>query len=213
MKKIILLVMCILVARTMQAQTFAEWFQQNKTQKKYLAEQIVALQAYAVVLKKGYDVAHKGLGVIGDIKNGDLNLHSLYFSSLKAVNPEISKYPRVGDILTIQQNIQSLASSSKSKAAQNEFFTASERDYINSVYSRLNDDCLATLSDLDVVTTPGKLEMKDDERLKRIDKLYAESQSQYGFAKNFSANLSVMQLQKSKTQTDLQTIHIWYGIQ
>jgi hypothetical protein len=201
------------MARTMQAQTFAEWFQQNKTQKKYLAEQIVALQAYAVVLKKGYDVAHKGLGVIGDIKNGDFNLHSLYFSSLKAVNPEIAKYPRVGDILTIQQNIQSLTSQSKSKAAQNEFFTSSELDYINSVYGRLSDDCLQTLNELDAVTTPGKLEMKDDERLRCIDKLYADSQSQYGFAKNFSANLSVMQLQKNRSQTELQTIHTWYGIQ
>ncbi len=205
--------MCILIARTMQAQTFAEWFQQNKTQKKYLAEQIVALQAYAVVLKRGYDVAHKGLGVIGDIKNGDFNLHSLYFSSLKAVIPEIAKYPRVAGILTIQQNIQSLTSQSKSQASQNEYFTASERDYINSVYGLLNDDCLKTLNELDAVTTPGKLEMKDDERLKRIDKLYSDSQSQYCFAKNFSANLTVMQLQKGKEQSDLQTIHTWYGIQ
>ena len=51
------------------AQTLAEWTQQNKTQIKYLVEQIAALQAYALVAEKGYSIAKTGLNAIGNIKN------------------------------------------------------------------------------------------------------------------------------------------------
>jgi hypothetical protein len=207
------MIMALLFARTMQAQTFAEWFQQSKTQKKYLAEQIVALQAYAEVLKKGYNVAQKGLTAIGDIKNGDFNLHSVYFNSLKSVNPEVAKYPRVADILSLQQSIQSVISTSKSKVSQSNVFSAQDKDYINLVYSRLNTDCLATLNDLEAVTTPGKLEMRDDERISRIDKLYKQSQGQYSFSKSFSNNLLIIVDQKGKEEKATQAMHAWYGIQ
>ncbi|SEN57587.1 hypothetical protein SAMN05192574_103571 [Mucilaginibacter gossypiicola] len=213
MKKVILFVWIVFAAHNVEAQTFAEWFQQNKTQKKYLAEQIVALQAYGMVLKKGYDIAQKGLGVIGDIKNGDFNLHSLYFSSLKAVNPEIAKYPRAADIISIQGDIQSIIDKSKSQANRSKAFSTAELHYIASVYDRLQTDCQSTLGDLDAVTTPGKFEMKDDERIRRINQLYADSQSQYRFAKDFSGSLSVLALHKANEQKDLGTIQTLYGKQ
>jgi len=213
MKKTILFIAIFLLSHTIQAQTFAEWFQQNKTQKKYLAEQIVALQAYATVLKKGYDVANKGLTAIGNIKNGDFGLHAAYFNSLKAVNPAISKYPRVSDIYTLQQNIQDVVSNSKAKALHGNLFSAGERDYINGVYTRLSSDCLSTLNELEAVTTPGKLEMKDDERIRRIDRLYADSQNQYGFAKQFSNDLLLMQDGKQKGQNDIQSMLSLYNLQ
>jgi hypothetical protein len=212
MKKIILIITALFFVHTIQAQTFSEWFRQGKTQKKYLIEQIAALQAYTAVLKKGYDISQKGLTAIGDIKNGDFGLHSNYFNSLKAVNPEVAKYPRVADILTMQQDIQLLSGHSKSKALQSNLFTSGEKDYITGVYGRLNTDCLQTLNELEAVTTPGKLEMKDDERIKRIDRLFAQSQSQYDFAKNFSNDLLMMQIQKSYQNTDLRTARNLYGI-
>jgi len=47
MKKIFLFLLLVVSAGSnLQAQTFAEWFQQKKTQKKYLLQQIAALQVY-----------------------------------------------------------------------------------------------------------------------------------------------------------------------
>jgi hypothetical protein len=195
------------------AQTFSEWFRQKATQRKYLIEQIAALKAYAIVLKKGYDVSKKGLATIGGIKNGDFNLHSTYFNSLKAVNPEISKYPHGKDIITIQRDISSLSAKSKSAASNSGHFNSDELSYISSVYDRLSKDCLQTLGGLEAVTTPGKLEMKDDERIGRIDKLYAESLDQLHFAKSFSGNVQIMIVQKNKEAKDLETLRRMYGIQ
>jgi hypothetical protein len=195
------------------AQTFSEWFRQKATQRKYLIEQIAALKAYSIVLKKGYDVSRKGLTTIGDIKNGDFNLHNAYFNSLKAVNPEISKYPHGKDIITIQQDISSLSANSKTTATNSGLFNSDELSYIRSVYDRLSKDCLQTLDGLEAVSTPGKLEMKDDERIGRIDKLYAQSLDQLAFAKSFSANVQMMIVQKNKEETDLESLRRMYGIQ
>lgn len=212
MKKLLLLLTCCLSLTGVRAQTFAEWFQQTKTQKKYLLAQIAALQAYIGFAKTGYNIAQKGLGTIGDIKNGDFNIHSLYLGSLKAVSPAISQYPRVADILALQQQTVETVTKSRNRAASSGTYTGGELAYIRSVYERLDQDCSRTLADLDAVTTPGKLEMKDDERLKRIDRLFADSQNQYRFAQSFSSGLSVMSVQKASDQREISNLKIINGI-
>ncbi|UOE51351.1 hypothetical protein MTO98_09700 [Mucilaginibacter sp. SMC90] len=212
MKKITLLMLLTCIGPLCKAQTFAEWFEQKKTQKKYLLEQIAALEAYMTELKKGYDAAKKGLTAIGDIKNGDLGQHTAYFNSLSVVSPEVAKYPRVADIISIQHSIQSAVSQLKNNAGKSGAFAPSELAYIGSVFDRLSADCLSTLQELQDVTTPGKLQMKDDERIRRIDKLYGETQSQYDFARDYGNSIEVMAAQKKKDQSNTNTIITWYGI-
>lgn len=211
--KLTLCVLFVAIGATVKAQTFSEWFRQKATQRKYLIEQIAALKAYGMVLKNGYNVSRDGLKAIGDIKDGDFNLHKDYFNSLKAVNPEISKYPRAKDIATIQQNIVALTAKNRQQVRSSGQFSSAELSYINGVYDRLQKDCLQTLSDLETVTTSGNIEMKDDERIERIDKLYKDSQSQYGFAKSFGNSLSVMSIHKKKEATEQQATSRMYGIQ
>lgn len=45
-------------------------------------EQIGALKIYIGYAKKGYSIVRQGLSTIGDLKQGDLNIHTGYFSSL-----------------------------------------------------------------------------------------------------------------------------------
>lgn len=214
MKKILfLLLLCIGTAAGSQAQTFAEWFSQKKTQKKYLLQQIAALQAYIGYARQGYDIAQEGLGAISDFKNGEFNLHSLYFGSLKAINPAVKQYPRVGDIIDLQNAIAQATDQSRAAVAKGQVFSPSELSFINAVYGNLQKDCGQTITDLENVTTPGKLEMKDDERLKRIDKLFADSQGQYRFIKSYAASLNIMAIQKRSELRSLEQIQSNYAIQ
>ena len=57
MKKILILFLLTIIVTTTQAQTFAEWFRQKKTQKQYLIQQIAALQVYIGYAQKGYSIA------------------------------------------------------------------------------------------------------------------------------------------------------------
>ena len=61
MKKQFLIILFAVVSTSVKAQTFAEWFQQGATQKKYLLQQIAALQVYIGYVQKGYSIAKKGL--------------------------------------------------------------------------------------------------------------------------------------------------------
>ena len=68
--------MLFLAAGTVEAQTFSEWFRQKKTQKKYLLQQIAALQVYIGYAQKGYRIAKEGLTTIGGFTKGEFDLHS-----------------------------------------------------------------------------------------------------------------------------------------
>jgi hypothetical protein len=89
MIRLFIIMLCSMSCYTSIAQTpnWNEWFRQKKTQLKYLAEQIAALKVYLEYLKKGYDVAQKGLSTIELIKSGSFSLHKDYFNSLKQVSP------------------------------------------------------------------------------------------------------------------------------
>ena len=105
MKKLLIISIMVLCAENLSAQTWAEWFRQKATQKKYLLQQIAALHVYLGYLSKGYSIAKDGLNTIKSIKNGDLLQHTNYFTSLVTVNPQIKRYKKVADIIAIQISI------------------------------------------------------------------------------------------------------------
>jgi uncharacterized membrane protein YobD (UPF0266 family) len=80
MKRLFTLVLFALLSSGVKAQTFAEWFRQGATQKKYLLQQIAALQVYIGYMQQGYSIAKQGLNTISDVNNGEYNLHKDYLA-------------------------------------------------------------------------------------------------------------------------------------
>jgi hypothetical protein len=212
MKKIIIIILLGLFATGAKSQTFAEWFQQKKTQKKYLLQQIAALQIYIGYLQKGYSIAKNGLTEISDFKNGEFNLHSDYFSSLKNVNPKIKNYARVADIISFQIKIVQTYHQTYRQVKKSRALNTDEINYIYRVFGRLLDDCNANIDELITLTTSGKLEMKDDERFERIDALYKDMQNKYTFTKTFSNEVIELAAERLKEKNDVQTSRLINGI-
>lgn len=206
MKKLLTLILfAILFSSGTKAQTFDEWFRQKATQKKYLLQQIAGLQVYISFVQKGYSIAKQGLNTISDIKHGEFNLHKDYFNSLKEVNPEIKNYRKVADIILLQVNIIKVYKEAVKQINQSKSFSTDEITYINRVFERLLDDCTKTIDELIKVTTSGQFEMKDDERLKRIDGLYKDMQSNYGFVQSFSSEAKLLDASRIREQNDIQS--------
>lgn len=212
MKKILILFLLTTIVTTAQSQTFAEWFKQKKTQKKYLVQQIAALQVYIGYAQKGYTIAKEGLNTIGDFKRGEFNLHTGYFNSLKSVNPKIKQYAKVADIMAMQVTIIQGYGRTRRHVRESGAFNGEELDYIMRVLGRLLDDCENTLDELITVTTDGNLEMKDDERLERIDILYQDMTDKYTFSQSFSNETMVLASSRIKENNDVQTSRALYGI-
>jgi len=213
MKKMLLfLLILVSIAGSLKAQTFAEWFQQKKTQKKYLLQQIAALQIYIGYAQKGYQIAKEGLTTIGGFTRGEFNLHADYFNSLKVVNPEIKHYAKVAEIIGLQVKIVQNYNSTYRKLQSTDAFSNDELNYIRSAFSDLLDDCEKTLDELIAVTTDGKLEMKDDERIARIDKLYVDMQDKLTFCNSFSNDAKFLAVSRIKEQTEVKKSRALQGI-
>lgn len=178
------------------SQTTAEWTSQKKTQIKYLLQQIAANKVYIEYLGKGYNVARKGLNTIQDIKNGDFNLHRDFIHSLGKVNPKVKSYVKVADIISYQLRIVKAITSTINGLKESNQFTNDELDYTKTVFDRLLEESIKDLNDLYLIITSGELNMKDDERIIRIDQLFLEMQDKYSFCKSFSDECSILAMQR-----------------
>lgn len=201
MKKLMLILMLFLVSKNVQAQIASEILQQKQTQIEYLVNQIAALKVYIGYLEKGYKIADEGLSWISYFKDGEFKLHKDYFASLKKIKPTISGYARVNDIKDLQMLTHETYERAMAKVRYGGLFSAPEIDYMQKVYERLLDDCSNKLGALSAVTTADKLEMKDDERIKRIDQIFSGMQSNYTFSQDFSNRAFIMAASR-KTEID-----------
>ena len=135
------------------AQTTDEWLNQKATQKKYLLQQIAALQVYIGYAKKGYNIVSGGVNTIRNIKNGDFNLHRDFFNRLKNVNPAIRWYAKVADIIAYQVKIIKQTKITIQQIRETKQFTEAELDYCKMVFDNLLDECMKTAEELILVTT------------------------------------------------------------
>ncbi len=197
----------------MQAQTFAEWFSQKKTQKKYLIQQISELQVYLGYLKKGYDISKQGLGTIRQIKNGEFDLHSVFYQSLKTVNPRVKQYPQVESILDNCQYISTAVNSLKKLSQQSpNYLSANDKDLLQTGCNNLLSDVDKTIGDLLDVLADNRLEMTDDARLRRINEIFTHSQDQMAFTGQFSGDNRLYMLQKQREAFDQAFIKKLYDL-
>lgn len=212
MRKLILIMLFLQLGTAVRAQIFKEWFRQKKTQKEYLLAQIAALKVHIEFLQKGYEIANDGLTLIGDIKNGDFKLHKDYFASLKKISPAVSGYVRVKDIVALQVRTYESYVKYYNAARESGLFSREEVDYILRVYVRLLEDCSGLMDQLIVLTTAGKLEMKDDERIKSIDGIFKNMQSNYTFSQGFGKEAMILAASRKTGVNNTATIRELHGI-
>jgi len=201
--KAIVYVLMLFVFHQAASQTWSEWFKQKKTQKKYLLAQIAALKVYSGYVKKGYDISKKGLKSIGDIKDTDLSMHSDKFDALVMVNPKVKAYPKVNGFIMIQRSIIEQVGKAKTDVRGNQQLNMQEQTYIISVFDKLLTESSKDMEAFQDVVTDKKLTMTDDERIKMVDKLYAEIQDKQVLLKSFCTGIKVLSLQRLNEKKDV----------
>jgi len=188
------------------SQTFAEFFNQKKTQEKYLLKQLAYLKMYAGYLKKGYDVVSGGLGTIKGFTSGELSLHGAFFSGLSTVGPIVKKDYRVAEIVSLQLSI---AKNYREISGQ-ENLGEGNRRYINAVKQEVMKECAADLDDLLDIVLSGKLEMSDGERLSRLSKVYSSMRDKSDFTSYFCAQVLDLLKNRDAVEIDITSIRRFY---
>lgn len=189
----------LLLGVTAQAQTFSEWFRQKSTQKKYLLQQIAALQVYSGYLQKGYSIAKGGLGSIGGYIGNEYGLHSGYYTHLEIVSVTIKNNPQVKEILRWQHDILKQVNQLKNQDG----LTTKEAKYVSRVSHALLSDCDAQLNDLQTVLADQKTKRSDEERIRQIARLHQAMQDNYRFAASFRSQLQIYVRSKQQEVQDV----------
>src|ERR1700754_935864 len=158
----------LFLATTARAQTFAEWFQQNKTQKKYYRAQIAALQVYTGAVEKGYAILETGLAAIRNLQSGEFDLHKVFYDRLSGINPAIGKMGEETEIVSLETAVAQRCADALRRYRQNHRIDAGEFDYISQVYGVILDAGQQVVDLLQDLLTAGRLKLSDDERMERI---------------------------------------------
>jgi len=206
--KLLLITCLILVSYSAGAQTWNEWFKQKKTQKKYLLKQIAALKVYAGYLEKGYEIAGNGLNIIKNFTNREYNLHSSFIHSLELVNPNIIDKKRITEITDWQNRIFF----SFNQLLKSSDFSDHERRYFKNIRSEILKECQMDLDELKLVISPSKLEMKDDERLARFDKIWKRMRDKYQFTNFFISQAKLLIHQRNQDEKSLSNLTYQYKL-
>lgn len=192
------------------AQTWSEWFKQRSTQRKYLLLQIAKLKVYLDYVKKGNEIVHRGLDLIGDIKHGDLTLHTIFFDHLKQVSSTVRNSSKIADIIRMQAIMVAAYKSNYKVLKQTGQLSPAEIDYLYHVFTNLLDQLSRDIEVLTDVVTDEKLEMSDDERLLRIDAVYNSVTGKYNALFSFINQVHTLSEQRKKELNDLETLKKMY---
>jgi hypothetical protein len=165
----------LLVALTVSAQS---------KQDRVMLQQIAALKTYGSYIKKGYRIAKDGLAFIGNLKDGELNLHTIFFDGLEQVNPYVRQYPKVASLMELNNRIV-LLQERLSGQLTNDLFYGNEKDYIRRVIARVLSGCADDIEALEAVLSENCLVADDAERIARIDALHENMEDRYTFARAF----------------------------
>jgi hypothetical protein len=163
-----------------------------------IAQQVALFQEYITQAEKGYKIVEDGLHTVRDIKNGEFNLHSTFFGSLKSINPEVSQLAEVGEIIALQAAMVEQVAKAMDEARSTQWLLPAERDYVGKFYQAVLDACNEEVNALSELVTAEKLTMTDGERIRRIGKLDGEVQEEYGAIRVFRDRVGLLELQRER---------------
>ena len=184
------------------AQGLSNIFNQKAADLKSVGKQIALLQLYIGWIEKGYSIARSGLSLIGEIKQGEFNLHSVFFGSLNSVNPSIRKYAKVASIVTTVQSI----SKGLSEIGQIQNLNSDEKRYLVKVRENLFKECDGLLDQLMNVLTNDHFQMNDAERLENIDGIYVEINRKWVLSKEFIEEALMVSVFRATEQNNIGTL-------
>lgn len=207
-KMILLLLVTTSTAMGAAAQTWNEFFKQKKTQRKYLIEQIAALNTYAAFLKKGYEIAGSGMDLVGKFTGEESLLHKGFFTSLKAVNPVVRSNVNAAEMLANQAAIMR----NMFAAGRAKYLNRSESDHISKVRNHLLRECEQDMEEFLMLITASEMELSDDERMVRLEKVQRSMLDKFRFSRSFTSDFRLLSIQRQREQNDLEKTAKLYDV-
>lgn len=164
-------------------------------------------------MKDGYEILAQGYETIKNISEGNFTLHQGFLDGLLEVSPTVRKYHRITDITRMQIELVQQYKTALRRFRTSELFHADEMQYIEGVYQRLFRSSLHNLEDLVMVITAGTMRMSDDERLKAIDRIFADLNDKLVFLRSFNDDNGLLLLRRMNEQKNVKVLERMLDVQ
>lgn len=208
-----LLALICFSAVSAQAQFLGGFFSQQSQKEKLMAEQVTGYQLYLNAITGGYHIAQTGLNTAHDLKNGTYNLHTAYFSSLEQVSPVVQNNPKGKAIADLYTQLNRQFDQELQWQKQQQQLSTMELANLQKVAANMKKLSDADMAETTDVLTPGKLQLTDEQRLARLDKLYAAMKDKAAFTASFTGQCRQLALARQRSKADREQLRKLYGIQ
>jgi hypothetical protein len=173
-------------------------------------EKLTQLKGILSDMKTGYTIIDGGYNQVKSIADGNFNLHSTFLNGLLMVSPAVAKYGKVADIVLKQGYIVTEYEAYYKQFSASGHFSADEIAYLANVYTTLLQQSLQNLSQLTDILMAGKLRMSDDERLRAIDHIDADTGDKLTFLRDFDQQTAILDIQRQQETNNLSTLQKLY---
>jgi hypothetical protein len=193
MKRLILVVI-------LQYLLFQQALAQTSQPPKEMIEQIVALKTFFSYLKKGYQIVHTGLQTVNRIKNADFSLHDLQFDRLLQVSPAAQKTAAIYGTALTQAALIIRCQQLLRQISQLNTLTVEEQNLCRRTLINLFDECKRSVDEFVQLMTAGELELKEEERINRLQQLQQRTVRLEVSVRSFSEQIQLFSLDRRQQQ-------------
>lgn len=174
-------------------------------------EKLSELKSMLSDMQSAYRTLARGYEQVKSVTEGNFSLHQLFLSSLLLVNPSVKKYVRIADIISADALIIKEYKAAFTSFKSSQLFKPTEIQYMGSVYSHLFEQTLQNMDELTLVLTSGRLRMSDEERLRSIDRLYADTYDKLSFLRSFNRKANNILAHRKALQSQGKTLEKIFG--
>jgi hypothetical protein len=152
------------------------------------------------------------LSQIAGVSKQQTDLFTTYYHDLFTVKTIINDYEQVKSITLRQEALVRAYQSAWAVTQRDKHFSASELQYISTVYSGILKASIGNLDQLMNLVNSFKTQMSDGKRMELINKTSKGVDQNYNDLKQFNNETIMLSLQRAKDENDIQVTKNLYGI-
>ena len=150
---------------------------------------------------------------ISDWSQKQKELYGQYYEELWKVKAAIAYYERIRDMTEKQTAMLSQYHHAWGLLRNDRHFSPEEVAYMQKVYAGLLEESVRNLDQILVVINAFKTQMSDEKRLELISTAADRMDTNYSDLKQFNNQNFLMSIQRGKTESEVQTLKKYYGIE
>ncbi|MBE7178652.1 MAG: hypothetical protein INR69_19790 [Mucilaginibacter polytrichastri] len=186
-----------------RAQTFAEFFRQNKTQEKYLIQQIAALAVYSTNARTGYGITNLGLKTIRAFTGEEFDLHADYITGLSVPKSLIKVLSGADALKTKRSGLEQIWAETLRHADPD------DKAELQKLIRGLREET-AQISAAYELACSDRVAMSDEERLKTIEKLRRKLDEVSTFSSRIAGQVRSVKTYRQQETESIHQLHALY---